>query len=131
MRRFLSMLPVLVLAIAVAECASRTEQQAEQAEASAAKAQAAAKHAEEAANQAQVAADKATEAANRATKAVEDATREINRVSDHIDQMIRDREAATHGRRLSHVTKAARKAAADKAAVASGSPAAEPSASAR
>src|ERR1700693_3691966 len=119
MRRFLSMLPVLVLAIAVAECASRTEQQAEQAEASAAKAQAAAEHAEEAANQAHVAADKATEAANRATKAVKDATGEINRVSDHIDQMIRDREAATHGRRLSHVTKAARKAAATSRASAS------------
>jgi predicted glycoside hydrolase/deacetylase ChbG (UPF0249 family) len=124
MRRFLFALPIVVLAIAIAGCASRNEQQAEQAEASAAKAQQAAEHAEQAANQAQVAADKATEAANRATKAVEDATREINRVSDHIDQMIRDREAATHGRRLSHVTKAARKAVANKTAAASGSPAA-------
>ncbi len=46
--------------------------------------------------QAQAAADKATEAADRATKAVQDATAEINRVSDHLDQMQRDREAATH-----------------------------------
>jgi hypothetical protein len=45
--------------------------------------------------------------------------------------MIRDREAATHGRRLSHVAKASRKAGANKAAVASGSPAAAPSASAK
>ena len=127
MRRFFSALPIVVLAIAIAGCASRNEQQAEQAEASAAKAQQAAEHAEQAAQQAQVAADKATEAANRATKAVEDATREINRVSDHIDQMIRDREAATHGRRLSHVTKASAKAATDRAAAASGSPAAAPS----
>jgi len=122
MRRFLFALPIMVLAIAIVGCGN--EQRAEQAEASAAKAQAAAEHAEQAAQQAQVAADKATEAANRATKAVEDATREINRVSDHIDQMIRDREAATHGRRLSHVTKAARKADANKTAAASGSPAA-------
>jgi uncharacterized protein HemX len=127
MRRYFSALPIMVLAIAIAGCASHNEQQAEQAEASAAKAQQAAEHAEQAAQQAQVAADKATEAANRATKAVEDATREINRVSDHIDQMIRDREAAAHGRRLSHVPKAARRAAANKAAVASGSPAAGPS----
>ena len=127
MRRYFSVLPIMVLAIAIAGCASRNEQQAQQAEAAAAKAQQAAEHAEQSAAQAQAAADKATEAANRATKAVQEATVEINRVSDHLDQMARDREAATHGRRLSHVTKAARKAATNKAAVASGSPAAGPS----
>ncbi len=113
----------MVLAIAIAGCASRNDQRAAQAEASAAKAQAAAEHAEQSANQAQIAADKATAAADRATKAVQDATREINRVSDHIDQMIRDRdarEAAAHRRRLSHVTNAAKKAAADKAAMSGG-----------
>ncbi len=66
---------LLVLAIAIAGCASHNEQQAEQAEAAAAKAQQAAEHAEQAAQQAQVAADKATEAADRATKAVQEATR--------------------------------------------------------
>ena len=112
MRKPLFALPVLILAIAVGGCASHNEQQAEQAEAAAAKAQQAAEHAEQSANQAQIAADKATEAADRATRAVQDATKEINRVADHLDQMERDREAATHGRRLSHVTKAAKKAAA-------------------
>jgi hypothetical protein len=125
MCRYFSALPIVVLAIAIAGCGN--EQHAEQAEASAAKAQQAAEHAEQSAAQAQAAADKATEAANRATKAVQEATVEINRVSDHLDQMARDREAATHGRRLSHVKKAARKAARNKAAVASGSPAAGPS----
>jgi predicted glycoside hydrolase/deacetylase ChbG (UPF0249 family) len=129
MRRFLYALQVLALAIAFGGCGN--DQQAQQAEASAAKAQQAAEHAEQSAAQAQAAADKATEAANRATKAVQEATVEINRVSDHLDQMARDREAATHGRRLSHVKKTARKAAADRAAVASGSPAAVPSPSAK
>ena len=129
MRRLFSALPIMILAIAIAGCGN--EQQAEQAEASAAKAQQAAEHAEQAAAQAQAAADKATEAANRATKAVEEATVEINRVSDHLEQMSRDREAATHGRRLSHVKNAQRKAAANKAAVATGSPAALPSPSAK
>jgi trimeric autotransporter adhesin len=119
MRRFLLALPILALAIAFVGCASNDDQQAQQAEASAAKAQQAAEHAEQAAAQAQAAADKATEAANRATAAVQDATREINRVGDHLDQMEKDREAA-HGRRLSHVTKSARKTAANKTAVASG-----------
>src|SRR5258707_9889291 len=99
------------LAIALAGCASHSEQQAEQAEAAAARSEQAAARAEQAATQALDAANKATEAADRATKAVEDATREINRVADHLDQMEKDREAATHGRRLSHVTKAARRAA--------------------
>src|ERR1700691_5298383 len=125
MRRFFSALPVLVLAIAFVGCASHNEQQAQQAEAAAAKAQQAAEHAEQSAAQAQAAADKATEAANRATKAVQEATVEINRVADHLDQMHRDYEAA-HGRRLSHVTKAARKAAADRAAAAAAAPAAVP-----
>ena len=129
MRRFFSALPIMVLAIAIAGCGN--EQQAEQAEASAAKAQLAAQHAEQAAAQAQAAADKATEAANRATKAVEEATVEINRVSDHLNQMARDREAATHGRRLSHVKNAARKAAANKAAITPGSPESSTSPSAK
>ena len=131
MRRIFFALPFLILAIAIAGCASRDDQKAQQAEAAAAKAQQAAEQAEKSAAEAQAAADKATEAANRATKAVQEATVEINRVTDHLNQLERDREAATHGRRLSHVKKATRKAAANKAAVASGSPAAEPSASAR
>src|SRR5579862_3269244 len=131
MRRIHSALPFLILAIAIAGCASHDDQRAQQAEAAAAKAQQAAEQAEKSAAESQAAADKATEAANRATKAVQEATVEINRVSDHLDQMARDREAATHGRRLSHVTNAARKAAANKAAVASGSPAAEPSPSSK
>ena len=130
MRRCFPAFPFLILAIAIAGCASGNEQHAKQAEAAAAKAQQAAEHAEQSAAQAQAAADKATEAANRATKAVQEATVEINRVADHLDQMRRDREAA-HGRRLSQVKKAARRAAVNKAAVVSGSPAAEPSASAR
>ncbi|MFZ0245043.1 MAG: hypothetical protein WAL68_05125, partial [Candidatus Binatus sp.] len=112
MRQLFSKLPVLVLAIAVAGCASQGEQQAKQAEAAAAKADEAATRAEESATKALDAANKATEAADRATRAVEDATREINRVADHLDQLERDREAAIHGRRGSHVTKSARKAAA-------------------
>ncbi len=94
MRRLFSKLPVLVLAVAVAGCASPIEQQAEQAEAAAAKADEAATRAEESATKALDAANKATEAADRATRAVEDATREINRVADHLEQMERDREAA-------------------------------------
>jgi len=117
MVKFFYGLPVILLALAVSGCASHNEQQAQQAEAAAAKAQQAAEHAEQAATQAQAAADKATEAANRATAAVRDATKEINRVADHLDRMERDREAATHGRRLSHVTKAARKTARNRAAV--------------
>ncbi|MGB3549361.1 MAG: hypothetical protein WA993_01630, partial [Candidatus Binatus sp.] len=109
MRQLFSGLPVLVLAIAVAGCASQGEQQAAQAEAAAAKAEQAAAHAEQSAAQATEAANKATEAADRATRAVEDATREINRVADHFDQMRRDREAATHRHRASHLTKSARK----------------------
>jgi uncharacterized protein HemX len=126
------LLPVtmLALAIAISGCASHDDQRAQQAEAAAAKAQQAAEHAEQSAAQAQTAADKATEAANRATKAVQEATAEINRVADHIDQMQRDYDAR-HGRRLSHVTKAARKAAGERAAVASGSPAAAPSTTAK
>ncbi len=107
MRRVFSALPIVVLTIAIAGCVSSNEQHAEQAEAAAAKAQQAAEHAEQSAAQATEAANKATEAADRATKAVEDATREINRVGDHLDQMVRDREAMTHGRRRSRVTKAA------------------------
>jgi uncharacterized protein YceK len=124
MRRLFLVLPVLALAIAIEGCgSSRNEQQAQQSEAAAAKAQQAAEQAEQDAAKAQVAADKATEAANRATKAVQDATIEINRVADHLDQMQRDREAALHRRRRSHVTKAA----AGKTAVASGTPEAAPS----
>ena len=111
MRQLFSGLAVLVLAIAVAGCASRGEQQAEQAEAAATKAQEAAARAEESATKALDAATKAIEAADRATKAVEEATREINRVADHLDQMERDRETAIHRRRVSHVTKSAREAA--------------------
>src|SRR5579863_306406 len=113
MRGLLSALPVIVLAIGVGGCASHDDQRAQQAEAAAAKAQKAAEQAEQDAAKAQAAADKATEAADRATKAVQEATVEINRVSDHIDQMLRDRDAA-HGHRLSHVKKAARKATANK-----------------
>ena len=114
----------LIVVLAISGCASHDEQQAQQAEAAAAKAEQSAARAEQAAAQAVDAANKATEAANRATKAVEDATAEINRVADHLDQMERDREAATPGRRLSHVTNAARRAASGRA------PSAEPSASA-
>jgi hypothetical protein len=124
MRRIVPAWPILVLALALTGCASRDDQQAREAEAAAAKAQQAAEHAEQAAAQAQAAADKATQAADRANKAVQEATREINRVADHLDQMRRDREAAT-GRRLSHVTNAARRAATARSAVAS--PAASPS----
>ena len=101
----------VALALALAGCASHAEEQAAQAEAAAARSEQAATRAEQAATQALDAANKATEAANRATAAVNDATKEINRVSDHIDQMARDREAATPGRRLSHVSNAARRAA--------------------
>ena len=118
MQQVFSALATVVLAIAIAGCASSNEQHAEQAEAAAAKAQQAAEHAEQSAAQATEAANKATEAADRATKAVQDATREINRVGDHLDQMARDREAMTHRRRRSHVKKAA---------VAAGSPGAAPS----
>src|SRR6202167_5785126 len=128
MRRFFSALPVLILAIAFAGCASHNEQQAQQAEAAAAKAQQAAEHAEQSAAQAQDAAEQATDAANRASTAVQEATVEITRVSDHLDQMARDREAATHGRRLSHVKKAARKAARNRAAVAASAGSASPAA---
>jgi hypothetical protein len=116
---------IVVLAIAIVGCASQTDQQAAQAEAAAARAEQSAARAEQAADQALDAANKATEAANRATKAVEAATAEINRVSDHMDQMERDREAATPGRRLSHVTKAARRAASGRAPEASASPSAD------
>ena len=112
MRGSILVLSVFVLGIALAGCASHDDQGAQQAEAAAAKAQHAAEQAEQDAAKAQVAADKATEAADRATKAVQEATVEINRVSDHIDQMLRDRDAA-NARRLSHVTKASRKAAAN------------------
>jgi hypothetical protein len=111
------------LALALAGCASHAEEQAAQAEAAAARSEQAAARAEQAATQALDAANKATEAADRATAAVNDATKEINRVSDHIDQMARDREAATPGRRLSHVSNAARRAATARA------PSAEASAS--
>jgi len=124
MRKLFSALAMIVIAITLAGCASRGEQQAAQAEAAAARSEQAAARAEQAATQALDAANKATEAADRATKAVEEATKEINRVADHLDQMAKDREAATHGRRLSHVTKAARRAASDRA------PSAEASASA-
>jgi hypothetical protein len=113
----------LIVVLAISGCASHDEQQAQQAEAAAAKAEQSAARAEQAAVQAVDAANKATEAANRATKAVEDATAEINRVADHLDQMNKDREAATPGRRLSHVTNAARRASSGRA------PSAEPSAS--
>jgi flagellar biosynthesis GTPase FlhF len=109
MRRFVFKLPVLVLAIAVAGCASQGRQRAEQAEAEAVKADEAATRAEQSAAKALDAANKATEAAERATRAVEDATREINRVAEHLDQMARDREAAIHRRRVSHVKKPAMK----------------------
>jgi methyl-accepting chemotaxis protein len=106
----------LIGVLAISGCASQADQQAAaQAEAAAARAEESAAHAEQAATQALDAANKATEAANRATKAVEDATAEINRVSDHMDQMEKDREAATHGRRLSHVTNAARRASTGRA----------------
>jgi hypothetical protein len=126
MRKLFFALPTLAIALALAGCASQGEQQAAQAEAAAARSEQAAARAEQAAAQSLDAANKATEAADRATKAVEDATREINRVADHLEQLERDREAATHGRRLSHVTKAARRAASDRApsAEASASPSA-------
>src|SRR5882672_8952615 len=101
----------VALAVALAGCASHAEQQAAQAEAAAARSEQAATRAEAAATQALDAANKATEAADRATAAVNDATKEINRVADHLDQMARDREAATPGRRRSHVTKSARSSA--------------------
>jgi methyl-accepting chemotaxis protein len=47
-----------------------------------------------AAAQAQKAAEAAHIEADRARKAVDDAVREINRVSDHVDQINRDRAAA-------------------------------------
>jgi len=105
----------VALAVALAGCASHAEQQAAQAEAAAARSEQAATRAEAAATQALDAANKATEAADRATRAVNDATKEINRVADHIDQMARDRDAATPGRRLSHVTNAARRSASGRA----------------
>ncbi|HYR78869.1 MAG TPA: hypothetical protein VEO55_02630 [Candidatus Dormibacteraeota bacterium] len=119
------------LAIALAGCASHAEQQAAQAEAAAARSEQAATRAEQAATQALDAANKATEAANRATAAVNDATKEINRVADHIDQMARDREAATHGHRLSHVTNAARRSASGRTPSAEASASSDPSATRR
>jgi hypothetical protein len=106
---------VPALALMLAGCASKAEQQAEQAEAAAARSEQAAARAEAASAQALDAANKATEAADRATAAVNDATKEINRVADHLDQMAKDREAATPGRRLSHVTNAARRSASSRA----------------
>ncbi len=93
------------LSLALAGCAtSHEEQRAEQAEAAAARAQASAARAEEAANKATEAANKATIAADHATKVVEEATREINRVADHLDQLIKERDEREHSHRASHVS---------------------------
>lgn len=67
--------------------------QIQQAQEQAQRSQAAAERAEAAAAQAQKAAEAASVEADRARRAVDDAVREINRVSDHIDQINRDRAA--------------------------------------
>ncbi len=103
-RRSSAVVAAMTLAIALAGCGtSRDEQYAEQAEAAAARAQASATRAEDAANRALEAANKATEAADRATKVVEEATKEINRVADHLDELIKERDAREHAHRSSHV----------------------------
>src|SRR5215469_4072474 len=101
---------------------SKSEQQAETAEAAAAHAQAAAARAEESASKALVAAQQATEAADKAVKAVDEATKALDRASERLDQLRQMREeedAAANRHRPAHT----RKASAAKTATASTAPA--------
>jgi hypothetical protein len=75
----------LAVTIALAGCASNS-QQADQAEAAAQRAQESASRAEEAAAEALQASQQAAEASERAEKSVEDATREINAVADRMER---------------------------------------------
>jgi len=85
---------VLAIALAVGGVGcGPSAAQIQQAQEQVQRSQAAADRAEAAAAQAQKAAAAASVEADRARQAVDDAVREINRVSDHIDQINRDRAA--------------------------------------
>ena len=82
----------IMLAIVATGCGPSAAE-VQRAQAQALRSQEDAAHAQAAAAQAQKAADAAAIEADRARAAVDDAMREINRVSDHVDQINRDRAA--------------------------------------
>lgn len=83
----------LMLVVALAGCFTTREKDAEDAEAAAARSQASAERAEEAANKALEASAAAMKAADHAAAAVKEATKEMDRVSAHLEQLQREREA--------------------------------------
>jgi hypothetical protein len=87
----------LALALNFAGCASMREQQADDAEAAAQRSQESAARAEEAANKALESSAAAMKAADHAVAAVKEATEEMDRVSAHLEQLQKQRDADDDG----------------------------------
>jgi len=83
----------IAISLSLPACGTADRERADRAEAAAARAEAAAARAEAAAAKTQQAADQTTAAANKAAAAASDAVRSVNAASDHVDELIAERNA--------------------------------------